>query len=114
MRSFITKILFLLLIVHSHAALSQQGYQVTGTAPASLEGIATPSDKDLSFSLQTYKGKYILLDFWASWCGPCIQGLPALKAFYGNFHAQGGEVIRISLDDDKSKWLSAIKKHDLP
>lgn len=76
--------------------------------------IATLSDKDIPFSLQAYNGKYILLDFWASWCGPCIQGIPALKAFYNNFHAQGGEAVSISLDDDKSKWLGAIKKHDLP
>ena len=49
------------------------------------------------------KGKVVLIDFWATWCMPCVGEIPHVKEAYDQFHSKGFEVIGISLDDDKSK-----------
>ena len=61
-------------------------------------------------SLKDFKGKYVLLDFWASWCGPCRKEHPNLIKAYEQFNQKNFEIISISLDNDKSSWLEAIKK----
>jgi len=65
------------------------------------------------FKLSQVKGKYILLDFWASWCGPCREENPNLVATYQRFKAKGFTVLGVSLDDDKASWLAAVKKDQL-
>lgn len=62
--------------------------------------------------LSSLKGKYILLDFWASWCAPCIEDFPKLKDISLNF-GNGLEVIGISIDENTEKWRNAIQKYDL-
>ncbi|MBK6815762.1 MAG: TlpA family protein disulfide reductase [Saprospiraceae bacterium] len=66
------------------------------------------------FSLSDYKGKYILLDFWASWCGPCRAENPNMLKAYKKYKKWGFEIIGISLDVDKRKWIQAIKEDNLP
>lgn len=66
-----------------------------------------------SFSLSSLRDKYILLEFWASWCIPCRQNFPAIRNIYNLYKEKGFEVIGISLDTDNSKWLQAIKKDTL-
>lgn len=63
--------------------------------------------------LSQIKGKYILLDFWASWCGPCREENPNLVKTYARFHAKGFEVLGVSMDESKDQWLSAVKKDQL-
>ena len=64
--------------------------------------------------LSDFCGKnYVILDFWASWCGPCLKGVPHLKAMYSEYQNKGLKVICISMDNRKDKWLSAIDKYDL-
>jgi len=72
------------------------------------------SDQDQPVSLASYKGRYVLLDFWASWCGPCIANLPAVKALHETYKARSFDILGVSLDENKTRWTDAIKKHNLP
>jgi peroxiredoxin len=62
--------------------------------------------------LQT--NKYVLIDFWATWCAPCIREFPYLKSAYNEFHSSGLEIVGISLDDNEDKFLDFLKKNQLP
>ncbi len=64
-------------------------------------------------SLAAYKGKYILLDFWASWCGPCRQENPAVVKAYNTYKSKGFDILGVSLDEKKDKWEQAIKQDNL-
>jgi thiol-disulfide isomerase/thioredoxin len=59
--------------------------------------------KDQELSLEKFKGKVVLIDFWATWCGPCIRELPSVIAAYKKYHSKGFEIIGVSLDkEDKT------------
>lgn len=60
------------------------------------------------------KGKVILIDVWASWCGPCKKMVPELKEIYSQWHDKGLEVVGVSLDDDVEAAERAQKSHDIP
>ncbi len=77
---------------------------------------AKTTDGDTIHFPQSYKGKLVMLDFWATWCGPCRAELPHLTAAYEKFHAKGFEVLGVSLDqaDASEKLAQFTKENHMP
>ena len=69
--------------------------------------------KEIALSALTGEGKYVLLDFWASWCGPCREELPYLVEAYKKYHKKGFDIYGVSLDQDRDAWLNAVEHYGL-
>lgn len=73
----------------------------------------TPEWEVISLSDVIPHNKYTLIDFWASWCGPCMAGLPDLKEVYKVYHSEGLEIVSVSYDDDEEAWRQTIANENL-
>lgn len=60
------------------------------------------------------QNELVLVEFWASWCGPCIESIPALKDLYAEYREHGFEIVSISIDDDHESWIEASEEYELP
>ena len=90
------------------------------------EGVkrVTPGQPGIPFSIEdnqgnvwtmdNIKGKYVLLDFWANWCAPCLEEFPHMRRIYDKYSRDDVEILGISLDLDRDYWLSRIPAHDNP
>ena len=63
--------------------------------------------------LKSLRGKYVVLDFWGSWCTWCIKGFPKLKEYYAKYKDRL-EIVGIDCNDTAEKWAAAVKKHNVP
>ncbi len=75
--------------------------------------ISLPNAKDSMVNLSSFKGKVVLVDFWASWCGPCRASNPDVLKLYKKYKAAGFEVFAVSIDSKKMPWLKAIRQDKL-
>lgn len=88
--------------------------------PAGKEGTMVPdfkvkdkTGKEVSLSELSQGKKYILIDFWASWCNPCRKEIPNLKKLYAQYSGKGFEIVSISIDQKKTDWEKALKEEGL-
>jgi peroxiredoxin len=75
--------------------------------------ITLPDTNGKTLSLSSFRGKVVLIDFWASWCRPCRQENPNMVRMYNKYHAKGFEMLGVSLDKDKQSWIAAIRADGL-
>lgn len=86
-------------------------------------GLLKPGTQAPDFALQTpdgktvrlsdFRGRYVVLDFWASWCPDCIRDVPNVKRLYETYAERGFEFIGVSFDDQKARWTAALEKHGI-
>lgn len=76
----------------------------------SYPDVQLQNNKNATVKLNSFKGKTVLVDFWASWCAPCRVANKKLVRLYDQYKGQNFEIVGISIDIDKTKWLKAIEK----
>ncbi|MEM9679462.1 MAG: TlpA disulfide reductase family protein [Bacteroidota bacterium] len=74
----------------------------------------TKNGNDIKLSEVVNTNKYVLLDFWASWCKPCIAEFPFMKVVHSKYKSKGFEIYGISIDENKDRWLKVIKEEQIP
>lgn len=84
--------------------------QTTANITDSRLDFSLPDIKGDSIRLSSLKGKVFLLDFWASWCGPCRYSNKNLVKLYSKYKQSGFEILSVSLDDNKKEWKRAVNK----
>jgi thiol-disulfide isomerase/thioredoxin len=99
----------LLIVVSSYTCLLAQP-----PIGSKVPEIELPGTTGTKVKLSSLKGKVVIIDFWASWCGPCRRSMPALKAVYKKYKDKGLEIYGISLDDNNAAWDKAVKEDRTP
>ena len=98
----LTAVIFLSVTVNAQVSIG-------GQAPE----ISLPDKNGDTVKLSGLKGKIVLIDFWASWCVPCRRNNPFLVYLYKKYKSKGLEIYGLSIDEEKDRWLNAVKKDKL-
>lgn len=104
-------------LVDHFADYAQKALEREAAKKNTVEGNVAPdftlkSIDGKNISLSSLKGKVVVLDFWGSWCGWCIKGMPKMKEYYAKYKGKL-EILGIDCNDTEQKWRDAVKKHEL-
>ncbi len=101
-------------------AISLLGLAGVASAQELRDGMVFPdfAEKDMNtgktIKLEDFRGKVVLVDFWATWCGPCKAELPNVKEAYKKYHEKGFDIISISLDQSVETCKNYVKENEMP
>jgi len=98
------KFLFVIILSFSSSLILNAQVAIGEMAP----DFSLFNPKNSKVSLSSFRGKVVMIDFWASWCGPCRVANPSVERIYQKYKAKGFEVLGISIDSKKKAWLNAI------
>jgi len=98
------------MVINLHSKIKSEESLGIGTMAPEID---LPGIDGKNKKLSSLRGKYVLIDFWASWCGPCRKESPEMVALYKENNKKGFEIFSVSLDQKKEDWLAAIKKDKL-
>lgn len=105
-------------LVDHFADYAQKALEREAAKKNTVEGNVAPdftlkSIDGKNISLSSLKGKVVVLDFWGSWCGWCIKGMPKMKEYYEKYKGKF-EILGVDCNDTEAKWKAAVEKHQLP
>jgi thiol-disulfide isomerase/thioredoxin len=94
--------------------MQEKSAKMRATEVGAVAPLFTQNDPEGNpISLESFRGNYLLIDFWASWCGPCRKENPNVVAAYNKYNDMGFDILGVSLDDNGEKWIAAIDKDGL-
>jgi thiol-disulfide isomerase/thioredoxin len=105
------KIIFFFFQIILSVAANAQGNKIGDTAPL-LTNQFSPDNKPVT--IESFKGKYLFIDFWGSWCAPCRSANPTLIKIYNKYKSANFEILGIAIERKKDEWLKAINQDKLP
>lgn len=105
-----TRLVRIFIVVFLFAVICNSSFAQTVHEGQKAADIILPNTKGDSIALSSSlkNNKYVLIDFWASWCGPCRRAMPGLKKLYSKYHDKGLEIYSISLDENVNAWKRAL------
>jgi len=92
--------------------------QITNSQKTAIGTLAPdfslPDTTGTQIALSSFRGKYVLIDFWAAWCGPCRREMPNMLKLYNDFKDKNFTILGVSLDKTRANWVGAIRSDKLP
>ncbi|SRR5579871_357281 len=110
-RDLAVKVALLIAVAGFLAAFLWNADQEPPVAGRPMPDFTLPAQGGGNVSLDDYKGKILVLNFWATWCGPCVDEVPSLDQFARTFQGKGVEVLAVSVDDDDKAYNDFLKAH---